>query len=85
MTDEQRRVRNDSDALLEALRKLKETERQKRGTPISTDEFHALADEVAHQAGDVWRIADAEERDGDAAPSTGASIESVRPLEDPEG
>jgi hypothetical protein len=60
-----REVRNDSDALLEAVRELHELEREKRGQKMSSPEFHDMAREITDRSRDVFRIAADEERAGD--------------------
>ena len=77
MTERQREVRSDSDALLDALEDMKEAEQRKRREQFSTPAFHELADEVDADAAHVWTVAAQEARDGDQVESTGASIESV--------
>src|SRR4051812_13161410 len=60
-----REVRNDSDALLRAVRELHELEREKRGEEISSPEFHEMAREITDKSRNVFRIAADEERAGD--------------------
>jgi hypothetical protein len=77
VTDEQERVREDSDKLLGALNALKDAEQRKRSQPISTDNVHELADEVEERAAAVWRVAEQERLDGELAPTTGDAIDDV--------
>ena len=82
MTDEQRRVRSDSDEILEAMERMRELERAKRTEPISSPAFHRLADEVEASAREVWELAQRQNRDGDAAETTGATIDETEPLDE---
>ena len=77
MTDEERRVRSDSDELLAAIDDMRQTEKVKRGEDISTPEFHRLADDVEGKARKVWEISSRENRDGDAADTTDVSIDET--------
>jgi hypothetical protein len=79
VTDQQQRVRGDSDKLLGALTDLKDAEQRKRGEPFSTDDFHSLADEVEQRAANVWRVAEQEKLDGEATRTTGDAIDDVDP------
>lgn len=72
-------LRDTSDQLLEAVERLKELETEKRMRQISTPEFHVLADEVALQARNVFRVAEREERMGDEMPTQDATIEEAEP------
>ena len=83
MTDDRhRQVRDDSDALLEALDTLKRMEKAKREEDISTPGFHRLANEVQDQARRVFGLALEESVDGDRAPTTDVSTNEVRPRDD---
>lgn len=82
MTDEQRRVRSDSDEILEAMERMRELERAKRTEPISSPAFHRLADEVEASAREVWELAQRQNRDGGAAETTGATIDETEPLDE---
>ena len=82
MTEEQRRVRDDSDGLLGALDDLKRLERTKRKASYSTPEFHDLAAAVEDQAKYVFRVAHEEDVDGDRAQRSERSINEVRPSEE---
>lgn len=80
MTDEQRRVRIDSDEILEAMERMRALERAKRTEPISSPAFHRLADEVEATAREVWELAQRQNRDGEAAETTDATIDETEPL-----
>jgi len=82
VTEEQKRVRSDSDYLLDALTALKDAEERKRRAPFSTEEFHELADEVEERAKGVWKAAAQEALDGEATSTTGAVIEDLHPEQD---
>jgi hypothetical protein len=62
-------VRRTSDALLDAVRRLHELEREKRAQQLSTPEFHAMAHEITEQSREVFRLAAVEERAGDEVES----------------
>jgi hypothetical protein len=66
-----------SDELLDALQRLKETERRKRHEPISSDTFHRLANEVDAISHEVFAIARDERSIGDRTTRTGETIEDV--------
>jgi hypothetical protein len=55
------RLRRDSDALLEGIDEMRSMESEKRQHPISTDEFHELADAITDKSREIFAIA-AEER-----------------------
>jgi hypothetical protein len=77
MTDDERRVRSDSDELLEAVDDMRRAEERKRREDISTEPFHRLADEVEAKAREVWRVAHRENDDGDSVPTTDRSIDET--------
>ena len=52
-------------------------EEEKRHAPISSPEFHALADEVEAESRHVFGLADAEEAAGDDADRRGDTIEDI--------
>jgi hypothetical protein len=66
-----------SDELLDALRRLKDTETRKRHEPISSDTFHRLANEVDAISHEVFSIARDERSIGDRTTRTGDTIEDV--------
>ncbi len=66
-----------SDELLAELKHLRETEAQRRQEPISTDPFHALADEVTRSSERVYRMARHQESIGDEIPTGDVTIEDV--------
>jgi hypothetical protein len=76
-----REVRNDSDALLQAVRELHELEREKRGEQMSSPEFHDMAREITDKSRNVFRIAADEERAGDEieSPPEKTTIDDVKP------
>jgi len=74
-----RQVRRDSDKLMTEIGRLKSLEVDKRSKPYSTPEFHALAEDVEHQAERVFRAAKQEKQDGDDVPRLDASTEDVSP------
>ena len=67
-----------SDELLDALRRLKDTERQKRHEPISSEDFHSLANEVDAISHEVFSIARDQRQIGDETPSSDETIEEVQ-------
>jgi hypothetical protein len=66
-----------SDELLDALQRLKDTERRKRHEPISSDTFHRLANEVDAVSHEVFSIARDERSIGERTPRGDESIEDV--------
>ena len=65
-----------SRALLSKISEVRRLEEQKRKEARSTDEFHQLAEDVADAAGDVYRLANAEELDGESdSPDPGERTE----------
>jgi hypothetical protein len=79
MNMEERRVREDSDELLDAVDELKRLERSKRSRNISTPRFHDVADRVEDQARQVFHIAARETIDGDKAGTSDSSIDEIPP------
>jgi hypothetical protein len=77
VTDEERRVRSDSDDLLAAVDEMRRTEREKRGEEMSSPPFHRLADEVEGKARRVWEIARQENRDGEQVQPSDTSIDET--------
>ena len=74
-----------SDQLLDALGRLKETEERKRQEPISTDDFHRLANEVDEISHEVFYVAKTQDRLGEQIPTGNDSIEDVKDgMEGPE-
>jgi hypothetical protein len=61
MTTDDSRLDRMSRSLMEKLERLRFLERQKRGLPRSTPQFHHLADEIESVAEGVWHAAVAEE------------------------
>jgi hypothetical protein len=66
-----------SDELLDAVARLKATEERKRHEPISSDEFHRLANEVDAISHEVFAIARDERGVGEKTHRTGETIEDV--------
>jgi hypothetical protein len=78
--DAAQEVRETSDALLAAVRKLHDLEREKRAQQLSTPEFHAMAREITERSREVFRLAAVEERAGDEVESQQEeSTEDIRP------
>ena len=77
MTDKKRALADHSKRLLEALRRMRDTEKRKRQEPISTPKFHKLADEVNRASNEVFRLAREEERLGDESPRGTDSIDDI--------
>jgi hypothetical protein len=71
------RLRDDSDALIEALDDMRDTENRKREKDVSTPEFHRLADEVLQKSRHVFDLALGEEVNGNAIETTDQSIEET--------
>jgi hypothetical protein len=77
---ELRRVRDDSDDLLEKMNRLKDLEQRKRHMEVSTPEFHDAADEVADVSSEIFRLARDEQTAGDHIDRRqGVSTEDVEP------
>jgi hypothetical protein len=73
-------ARKTSDALLEAVRRLHDLERQKRAQQLSAPEFHAMAREITEQSREVFGLAAVEERAGDEVESEQEeTTEDIRP------
>ena len=78
--DAAQEVRKTSDALLDAVRRLHDLEREKRAQQLSTPEFHAMTREITEQSREVFRLAALEERAGDEVESQQEeSTEDIRP------
>ena len=77
--DPAQEVRQTSDALLEAVRKLHDLEREKRAQQLSTPEFHAMAREITERSREVFRLAALEERAGNEVDSQHRTTEAIRP------
>ena len=75
-----RRVRNDSDALLEQMDRLKNLETRKRQLEVSTPEFHDVADEVADTSREIFNIARDEAAAGNGIDRRqGVATEDIQP------
>jgi hypothetical protein len=72
-------LRRDSDALLEAVDKLRAVEREKRATPISTPEFHELADQAHNVSKQIFSLSDEQLGLGQAIPEGSRPIEETPP------
>jgi FixJ family two-component response regulator len=78
--DAAQEVRKTSDALLDAVRRLHDLEREKRAQQLSTPEFHAMAHEITERSREVFRLAAVEERAGDEVESQQEeTTEDIRP------
>ncbi|MFL5749353.1 MAG: hypothetical protein ACJ767_01915 [Chloroflexota bacterium] len=81
MTDkasqEQRRLGQDSERLLDSLDELRSLEQEKRRERISTDRFHQLAEEVTEVASDIFRDASREEIDGNRTDRSDRTIDET--------
>lgn len=77
MTDQKRELTKRSNKLLDALRHLRETEKQKRNEPISSPKFHALADEVDKTSRQIFSIARQQDRLGEESPRGEESINDI--------
>ena len=75
-----RRLRNDSDGFLDAIRDLHELEERKRTQEISTPEVHETAREITDRSRDVFRRAAVQERDGaSVGEPQGTTVDEVSP------
>ena len=77
-----KRLRLDSDALLEKLAEMRRAEDRKRQADVSTPEFHRLSDDVDQLSNQVFRLAQGEEDIGERTPTTQTSIDEVDPRAD---
>jgi hypothetical protein len=66
-----------SDELLDAVQRLKDTERRKRQEPISSDSFHRLANEVDAISHEVFSIARDQRNIGDETHRSDKTIDDV--------
>ena len=77
---ELRRVRHDSDQLLEKLNELKRLEERKRRLEVSTPEFHKTADAVAEVSSEIFRLGHDEQATGNRIERRqGVATEDVEP------
>jgi hypothetical protein len=72
-----RELADQSARILQAIDDLRDMEADKRTRPISTPEFHRLAEDVTDKSREIFRIAVAEERKGDESPRGDETIEDV--------
>lgn len=77
MDDPKRALTNRSNKLLDALRHLRDTERRKRDEPISSPEFHKLADEVDRTSRRIFSLAREQEQLGDESPRGEETINDI--------
>jgi hypothetical protein len=75
--DPKRELSGESARILEAIDDLREMEIEKRKRPISTPEFHRLAEAITRKSREVFRIAVHQERTGDEAPRGDQTIEDI--------
>ena len=77
---ELRRVRDDSDELLEKMNRLKDLEMRKRTLEVSTPEFHDAADAVADVSTEIFAMAHDEQAAGNRIEHRqGVATEDVEP------
>jgi vacuolar-type H+-ATPase subunit I/STV1 len=74
---EKSKLANRSDELLDALQRLKDTEKRKRHEPISSESFHRLANEVDAISHEVFSIAREERSIGDKTTRSNDTIEDL--------
>lgn len=78
MSDKEKSELADRSAeLLDALRRLKETEKRKRHEPISSESFHRLANEVDAISHEVFSIARDERSIGNRTTRSNETIEDL--------
>jgi hypothetical protein len=75
--DEKRELAKSSDELLDDLRTLRRLEGQKREEAISSDRFHALADEVTSTSRRIMKTVLKQDELGDAAEPGEVSIDDI--------
>jgi hypothetical protein len=76
-SDDQRRLGEDSERLLDSLEELRSLEREKRREPISSPRFHELAKEVTDVSTEIFRDASQEEEDGNQADRSDRTIDDT--------
>ena len=74
-----RRVRNDSDALLEQMSRLKDLETRKRHLVVSTPAFHEIEDEVVDTTREIFNTVDDEAAASKRVGRQGLTTEDVAP------
>lgn len=77
MSDEKRKLASRSNKLLDALRRLRDTEKRKRQEPISSPPFHELADQLTRDSREVFNLAREQDRLGDKAKRGSESIDDI--------
>jgi sugar-specific transcriptional regulator TrmB len=75
--EEKRELAKSSDELLDDLRKLRRLESQKREEAISSDQFHALADEVTSTSRRIMKTVLKQDDLGDASEEGEVSINDI--------
>ena len=75
--DPKRELSGESARILEAIDELHDMEVEKRQRPISTPEFHRLAEAITDKSRDVFRIAIDQEEAGNESPRGEETIEDV--------
>lgn len=73
-----RRLRGESDHLLEAVDEIRTLDARKREVDISTPAFHRLAKEIQDKSREVFRAAYREAKLDDEVETTDVSIEEVK-------
>jgi hypothetical protein len=79
-SERKRKLRDRSAEILEAIDDLHQMETEKRRQPISTPQFHRLAEDITRKSRDVFRIAIDQEEIGDEAQRGEQSIEDIERL-----
>ncbi len=77
MSDEKQAVSDLSTRLLEEAEIMQRLEREKRGLPISSPEFHRVAEEVAVRSRTVFSLASEEEQVGDLTRPSDETIDDL--------
>jgi hypothetical protein len=83
-SDAKRELRDRSAQILGAIDDLHQMETEKRRQPISTPQFHHLAEDITRKSRDVFRIAIDQEEIGDKAQRGEQSIEEIDRLTRPD-
>ena len=74
-----RRVRHDSDSLLEQMGRLKDLETRKRQLVVSTPAFHSIEDEVVNTTHDIFNTVHDEAAASKRVGHQGLTTEEVKP------
>jgi hypothetical protein len=83
-SDPKRKLSERSAQILGAIDDLHQMETEKRRQPISTPQFHRLAEDISRKSRDVFRIAIDQEAIGDEAQRGEQSIEDIDRLSRPD-